>query len=138
MDEQFRNTDYSPVPPRDTTEGTAGTGTAARMKEAAGEARERVAEYSRRAMDKIDAQRQPAANALEDTASALHEKGDAAASVAHRTANSLKATADYIRENDVKSMFNDLGSVVRRYPAQSLVAAGVAGFLIARALRRSD
>src|SRR5262245_55800091 len=112
MDENFnRDTGYSPE--------TTGAGTAARMQEAANEATNKVTEYGRRAVDKIDAQRQPAARALEDTASALHEKSDQAAAAGHRTANSLRATADYIRDNDLQSMVSDLGSVVRRYPAQS-------------------
>lgn len=125
---------------RNYSSGAAGT--AARMQEVvtdkANEAKEKVAEIGRRAVDKIDAQREPTASALGQTASALHDKGNMAANVAHRTAEKIQATADYIRENDVKSMANDVGSLVRRYPGASLAAAAVAGFLVARAFRSND
>jgi len=133
MDNPFnRGTGYS----------SEGTGTAARMQETvsdkANEAKDRVAEFGRKAVDKIDAQRGPAAGALDQTASTLHEKSDKAATMAHRAADKIQATADYIRENDLKAMADDVGSLVKRYPGQSLAAAAVAGFLLARALRRSD
>ena len=80
----------------------------------------------------------PAAHALDQTASTLHEKGDKAATVAHRTADKIQATADYIRGHDLKDMADDVGSLVRRYPGPSLAAAVVAGFLLARAIRRND
>ncbi len=119
-----------------------GTGTAARMQEVVGEkaneAKDRVAEFGRKAVDKIDAQRGSAAGALDQTASALHQNSDKAATVAHRAADKIQATADYIRENDIKAMMDDVGGLVKRYPGQSLAAAAVAGFLVARALRRND
>lgn len=119
-----------------------GTGTAARMQEAigeqAGEAKDKVAEFGRKAIDKIDAQRGPTATALDQTASALHQKSDKAATVAHRAADKIQATADYVREHDLKAMTDDVGSLVRRYPAQSIAAAAIAGFLVARAFRRND
>lgn len=118
-----------------------GAGTAARMQEAvsdkAKEAKDSVVEYGRQTIDKIDASRGPAASALDQTASVLHEQSDKAATVAHRTADKIQATADYIRQHDLKAMTDDVGSLVRRYPAQSLAAAAVAGFLVARALRRN-
>lgn len=132
MDDQFN---------KGTGNSSEGRGTAARMQEAIGakasEAKDKVVEYGRKAVDKIDAQRGPAANALDETASALHEKSDKAANAAHRTADKIQATADYIREHDLKAMTDDVGSLVRRYPAQSLAAAAIAGFLIARGLRRN-
>lgn len=120
----------------------SGTGTAARMKEVvsdkASEAKDKVVEYGRQAIDKLDAQRHPAANALAQTASALHEQSDKAASVSHRAADKIQATADYIRQNDLKAMTDDVTGLVRRYPAQSLAAALVAGFVLARSFRRDN
>jgi ElaB/YqjD/DUF883 family membrane-anchored ribosome-binding protein len=119
-----------------------GTGTAARLRdqftEKANEAKEKVTEYGRKALDKLEAQRSNAAGALDQTASALHERSDKAVIVAHRTADRIQATADYIREHDFKAMTQDLTEIVRRYPTQSLAIAAVAGFLVARAIRSSD
>lgn len=62
---------------------------------------------------------------LEATASTLHEQTDRVAGIAHATADGLHATADYVRENDLQAMSKGIGALVRRYPAQSLVAAAV-------------
>ncbi len=131
MEDQFNNIN-----------NPSGAGTAARMKETvsdkANEAKDKVVQYGRQAVDKIDAQRYPAANALEQTASVLHENSDKAASVSHRAADKIQATADYIRQNNLKAMTDDFTGVIRRYPAQSLAAALVAGFLLARSFRHDD
>jgi ElaB/YqjD/DUF883 family membrane-anchored ribosome-binding protein len=119
-----------------------GAGTAARMQESvnekATEVKDIAADYGRKAVDTINAQRGPTASALDQTASTLHEKGDKAATVAHRTADKIQATADYIREHDLEAMADDVGSLVRRYPGQSLAAAAIAGFVLARLMRRND
>ena len=60
------------------------------------------------------------------------------ASVSHRAADKIQATADYIRQNDLKAMTDDVTGLVRRYPAQSLAAALVAGFVLARSFRSND
>src|ERR1700674_3038351 len=90
----------------------SGAGTAARMKETvsdkASEAKDKVVQYGRQAVDKLDAQRFPAANALEQTASVLHENSDKAASVSHRAADKIQATAEYIRQHDLKAMGEDV------------------------------
>ena len=133
MDDQFN---------RGSGHSSEGAGTAAKMQEVVGEkaneAKDRVAEFGRKAVDKIDAQRGATAGALDQTASALHEKSDKAATVAHRAADKIQATADYIRENNLKAMVGDVGGLVKRYPGQSLAAAAIAGFLVARALRRNN
>jgi ElaB/YqjD/DUF883 family membrane-anchored ribosome-binding protein len=132
MDEQYNGSDSF----------SGGTGTATKVQQtitdSVNEAKEKVAQYGRTAVDKINAQREPTASALEQTASTIHEKSDKAAGVAHLTAEKIHNVADYIRDNDVKSMTDDLGSIVRRYPGPSLAVAAFAGFLVARALRRSD
>ena len=89
-------------------------------------------------MDAIDAQRAPAASALDKTASALHQTADKVGSAAHATGDKIQATADYVRQTDVKGMMNDVQDLVKRYPGQSLAAAAVVGFLLARGLRSGD
>jgi ElaB/YqjD/DUF883 family membrane-anchored ribosome-binding protein len=124
--------------------GTTGSaaGTAARLKEQvsdkAAEVRDRMADFGRRTADKIDASREPAAASLNRTASVLHTQSDRVASAAHATADKLQATADYVRDHDFKEMAGDVQELVKRYPGQSLAAAAILGFLLARVMRSSD
>jgi ElaB/YqjD/DUF883 family membrane-anchored ribosome-binding protein len=88
--------------------------------------------------DKIDDSRESAAGALGKTASSLHSGGDKLSGVAHSAADKIQATADYVRRTDLKGMAEDVQDIVKRYPGQSLAAAAILGFLVARGLRRSD
>ena len=105
------------------------------VSEAAGQAKDAVVDFGRKTVERIDAQRGSAAVTLEDTASALHHQADKAAGVAHATADTLHATADYVRQHDLKAMAKDVEGLVRRYPGPALAAAAVLGFLVARVLR---
>ena len=126
----------------DTGNGGSAAGTAARLKEQisdkAADVKDRVTEFGRKTADKIDASREPAADTLNKTASAIHSNSDRVASAAHATADKLQATADYVRGHDLKDMANDIQGLVKRYPGQSLAAAAVLGFLLARVMRGSD
>jgi hypothetical protein len=130
---------------------TPGMATAARMKlsDTAADVKEKVADIGRRAADSIDSSRQSAAGALDGTASSLHSSADQISgaahtaadklqATAHSTADKLQATADYVRQTDLKGMVDDLTGVVKRYPGQSLAAAAILGFLVARGLRSND
>ena len=99
-------------------------------------ATEAVADLGRQTVDRVDAQRRPVAATLEHTASALHHQTDRAASVGHTTADRLRATANYVRGNDLNAMAKDVADIVRRHPGQALVAAAVAGFVVAQVVRR--
>ncbi|MDP9337282.1 MAG: hypothetical protein M3P45_00275 [Acidobacteriota bacterium] len=141
MDEQNRN-DSTDRPFGDQSSTGAATGTAARLKEQisekAADVRDRVNDFGRKTADKIDASREPAAASLNRTASALHAQSDRVAGAAHATADKLQATADYVRDHDFKEMAADVTDLVKRYPGQSLAAAAVLGFLLARVMRSSD
>jgi ElaB/YqjD/DUF883 family membrane-anchored ribosome-binding protein len=128
-----------------------GMATAARMKlsDTAADVREKVADIGRRAADSIDSSRLSAASTLDGTASALHSSADQISdaahtaadklqATAHSTADKLQATADYFRQTDLKGMVDDLTGVVKRYPGQSLAAAAILGFVVARGLRSND
>src|ERR1700684_2127717 len=114
----------------DKTQGTndenaGGTATAAtRVKEQVtgtlADAKDKVTEFGRQSVDKLNDSRESAAGALERTASSLHSSGDSMSSFAHSTADSLQATADYVRRTDLKGMANDVGEIVKRYPGQAL------------------
>jgi ElaB/YqjD/DUF883 family membrane-anchored ribosome-binding protein len=130
---------------RDTYQNEQNT-TASRMKQqisgTVDDAKEKAADLGRKAVNRVDAQREPAAGALDRTADALHEQGDrwanTAAGAAHATADKIQNVADYVRSHDAKAMADDAGELVRRYPAQSLVAAAAVGFLVGRAFRSND
>jgi len=106
------------------------------VSERVGRATETVVDLGRRTIESVDAHRRPVAATLEHTASALHEQTDRAAGIAHATADGMRATADYVRENDLHAMSKSVGDCVRRYPAQSLIAAALAGFCIANLIRK--
>jgi hypothetical protein len=94
------------------------------------------------AADKLDEKRGAAAGGLDSAAEALHEKADRipggakAAQAAHTAADALSSTAEYIRENDLKSMMADMQNVVRKNPGPALLAAAALGFLVARTFSR--
>jgi ElaB/YqjD/DUF883 family membrane-anchored ribosome-binding protein len=100
--------------------------------------KDKVAEVGRQAVEKIDAQREPAASTLGKTANSLHEQVEKASSVAHATADKLQDTADYVRENDVKAMMDDVEGLVKRYPGQALATAAAVGFLVGRLFQRKE
>jgi ElaB/YqjD/DUF883 family membrane-anchored ribosome-binding protein len=103
--------------------------------EKVGRAQEAVVDFGRQALEGVDAQRRPVAARLEHAASGLHQQTDRVAGVAHSAADKVQATADYVRGNRVSAMAKDVGNLVRRYPAQALVVAAVAGFVVARVIR---
>jgi ElaB/YqjD/DUF883 family membrane-anchored ribosome-binding protein len=113
--------------------GTGETGTAARMKE---QAASKVADdFGRKAAEKFDESRESAAGALDQTASSLHSSGDKLSGAAHSAADKIQAGADYVRRTDLHGMAHDLQDLVKRYPGQSLAAAAILGFLVARGFR---
>jgi len=101
-------------------------------------------EAGRKAADKIDEQREPSARALENAATTLHDKagslpgGEKVANIAHKAADKMQSTADYVRNHDVNAMWSDAEDFVRRYPGQMLAAAAVIGFLVGRAVKSDD
>jgi len=122
--------------------GSGASGTAARMKEQvsekAADVKEKVSDLGRKAVEKIDYSRQSAADALEQTASTLHSSSDKLSGAAHSAADRLQATAQYVRQTDVKGMAADVGEFVKRYPGPALAAAAIVGFLVARGLSNND
>ena len=139
MDDYNKQPDQAPY---GESTGSGGTGTAARMREQISETtadvKEKVTELGRKAADRIDGSRESAAGALDKTATSMHSGGDKLSGVAHSAADKLQATADYVRRTDLKGMAEDVQDIVKRYPGQSLAAAAILGFLVARGLRSSD
>jgi len=109
---------------------------------AASQARAGAAGVGQAAADKVDANRSSAASGLDSAASAIHEKadslpgGETVRGAAHTAADALSSTADYVRENDVKSMLADVQRIVKNNPGPALLTAAVLGFLVARTFSR--
>ena len=107
----------------------------AKTKDKAGQMAETVSE-------KLDEQRENAAEGLGRVASALHGKADSVpggpkvVNFTHSIADGMECTATYLREHDFSKMGADLMKVCRKYPTQSVVAALALGFLVGRSARR--
>jgi hypothetical protein len=97
---------------------------------------------ARAAVDKIDENRAGAAGGIESAASTLHQKadnlpgGESVKGAAHAAADASNSTADYVRENGVKSMLADVQKIVKNNPGPALLTAAVLGFLVARTFSR--
>ena len=119
----------------------AGQDIKAKVADAATTAKQKASDAGRQATEQVDAKRGPAADALESTASTIHEQaenlpgGEAVKNVAHSAAEKLESTAGYIREHDLKAMVSDVEDMVRRNPGPALLIAASVGFLIGRAFR---
>lgn len=131
MDEQDR-TDFKHMPAR---AADAAGRVADEVADVAASAKDTVTGFGRRTIEQLDAQRHPASQTLNRTASVVHRQADAAAGAAHAAADTLQATADYVGGHDVKAMSMDALGLVRRYPGPALLVAGMLGFIVARAAR---
>jgi len=113
-----------------------------RLAEATSAAKNTVSDHGRSAVVTANENREAAARGLQSAAATLREKADSlpggqkVTSFAHSTADTLSSTADYVRQNDVKSMMGDLETMVKNNPGPSLLAAAAVGFLIGRAVSR--
>ena len=104
---------------------------------AAAEAQAAASELGRKAARKAEQIRGRTAEGLESAARSMHQGGARVASAADRTADALTAGADYVRENELRDMMDDIIEVVRNNPGPALLGAAALGFLIGRAVSRS-
>lgn len=115
-----------------------------KLSDGAAQLKAKASEYGRIAADKIDENISSAAAGLDRAAASLHNTADnlpgveTARGMAHSTADKLSATAGYVREHDVDSVITGVRAVVRKNPGQSLIIAGVIGFLIGHSFKRSS
>lgn len=106
------------------------------------EAKAKASGVGQMAADKIDEKRGAAARGLDSAADTLHDKadklpgGEKVASAAHTAADALASTAEYVRENNLKSMMADMQSLVKNNPGPALLTAAALGFLVARTFSR--
>ena len=113
-----------------------------RATEIASKARNRVSEMANSASETLNRQRRAAAGGLGQVAATIHDKaenlpgGPRAVNLAHDIADGMESTASYLREHDFEDMRDDLINICRRHPAQALLSALAAGFLLGRVIRR--
>jgi len=102
-------------------------------------AAEKVSEYSDRAIEQADAGKEKAATGMEQAAGTLREKisgqSGLTAEAGTKVADTMEKTAGYLHEHSTTEVWDDVESYVREHPAQALMGAVVAGFLIAKVLR---
>lgn len=79
----------------------------------------------------------------EKTVDALHTSADAARVMARRASKAVRRTgdklddaADYVENYDVSRAPSDMGRWLKNHPGPILATAAVAGFFLARSLRR--
>jgi len=108
---------------------------AGRMKDQAGDAAEKVGEGFEKGRKSTADTLERAASTLRDNAAVL-PGGQMTAGIVERVADTVESTGAYLREHDIDDMKADVEKIVRRHPAQSLIAACAVGFLVGRAFRR--
>ena len=86
--------------------------------------------------------RESIARGMDSAASSLHARadnlpgGEKVARAAHTTADAMEKAADYVRDEDLEAMIEDVQQMVKRHPGATLLAAAAAGFLLARVFSR--
>jgi ElaB/YqjD/DUF883 family membrane-anchored ribosome-binding protein len=120
-------------------EGSAATANAGSF---SGTVRNTATQVGQAAAGKLDEGRAATADGLESTAAALESQadelpgGEFVHNAAHKAAQSMRAAATRVRQNDVRSMLGNMRQVVRNYPGASVLTAAALGFLLTRALSR--
>jgi ElaB/YqjD/DUF883 family membrane-anchored ribosome-binding protein len=120
-------------------DGATFGGLADKISETASQATHKIKDLGRTTADKIDQNRDSAADGLDAAASKIHQQaenlpgGEKVTNLAHSAADKLTSTADYVRQHDLSSMMTDVERLVKNNPGPSLLFAGVIGFLVGRA-----
>jgi hypothetical protein len=96
---------------------------------------ERIAGQAHEATDRFA---NTARSSADRFASQAHSTTNRVAGAAHAGADTLQGAASYLRDHDFSQMADDVTDLVKRYPGQSLAAAAILGFLVARVLRSGD
>jgi len=138
-------TTHDPLAPSTTPgmaghEGANGKTLKHKFSEATSHVRHTAADFGRSAKENLDRNLRSAADALENTASAIRQRlpqGEGTvAGIASTTANKLDSTARYMREHDSSDLYHDVENWARRSPGAAIGTAAVLGFLLGMTLRR--
>lgn len=120
--------------------------TTSRVKEAkesvqrtAARAQRKASSMADEAVARVDEKRESAAEAMRGAADTLQRVaggGGKAVQAAYAAGRKLEASADFLHEHDFRGSLGDAERFVKSHPAESLIAAAVAGFLVGRVVRR--
>ncbi len=105
--------------------------------------RDRAAEAARQGMRAADSGRERAASGLENAADKLHDAadqlpgGERVSRAAHKTADALDATGQYVSKHGFRDMFDDATEFIKAHPTQALVGALAIGYFVGRGMRRN-
>ena len=111
------------------------------VSDAASRAKDQAAKYGQRAMDAVESGRESAASTLDSAAAGIRSKaeslpgGPQVGQFANQAADKLGATAQYLREHEVKDLMSGVESFIKAHPTQALLGAVVVGFLAGRGMR---
>jgi len=107
--------------------------------EVTGKAKEKAGEMSDKAHDKADQGIDAAASGLGSAADTLRQQGEqrggTVGTAAARTADTLESASHYLRDKDSDQLMNDLESLVRQKPVESLLVAAGVGFILSKLFR---
>lgn len=107
--------------------------------EKAQEAKQKASEVGGKAQEHADRGMDQAASGMDQAASKLREHGDqqggSVGSAAAKTADTLEGASSYLREKDTDQLMDDLESLIRRKPTESLLVAAGIGFVLSKLFR---
>jgi hypothetical protein len=101
------------------------------------EVKESVEEFSRSAGRKLHEAREGTGSALHSAADSVRQGSKAIDNVASGTASRLDATASFVEDASLKSLYTSLRKFGRSHLTGSLIAAAAVGFIAASALSRA-
>jgi hypothetical protein len=111
--------------------------TASQLGDRLADTQEKVGSLGQTAGKKFMEARRETANVLNDSACSVRAGGEAMGKLAASAAAKLDSGADCMRDYDLGGVLLNLRQVIRRHPAAFIAGAAAAGFLIARAARKT-
>lgn len=116
------------------------TNTKDQVNEFADKASEKACQLGADVSERIDGAISSAGDKMQKLGSALREKGPKegqVGSMVNSVADGLEKSGEYLANKDLNALGDDMTSIVKKYPAQSLAAAAGLGLLFGWACRSS-
>lgn len=106
-----------------------------RVAEAAGSVRDRAHDLTDSARETVGGAREAVSNRISGLFGSDDTAGGGGPGVTQRVRDGMSGTVRYVREANPQELRGDVESQIREKPLQTLVVAGIAGFVIGRLLR---
>jgi ABC-type transporter Mla subunit MlaD len=107
------------------------------------QAKSKASEFGQKAADAFDDKRDDFARGINSAASSVRDRaetlpgGEKVARAARTAADAMETAGEYVRDNDLKSMFSDVAKIVKKHPGATLLTAIALGFLVSRTWSRN-